>query len=590
MFSTTLNKIRAIGLLLLAFIPSLFVASNCFPIPDSPVGVAIRFTDVASKAGVAFRHTRDDLDIPVGGGAAVGDYNGDGLLDIYVTNSAGSNVLYRNNGDGTFADVALSAGVDDPKGHGNGAGWGDYDNDGDLDLFVGNFGSSKLFRNDGDGAFSDVTALTGIGDPNHSYRTSGVAWGDYDQDGHLDLLVARHLDELGFDPYEAYIDLSERVRPLALYRNNGDGSFTNVTSFLGEPEVYPYHSGTFVNVSLLGDANGYPLNVKGAGYTPKFMDYDNDGDPDIYVANDFGMLVYPNVLWRNDGPDGLGGWEFTDVSTASGTSAPIYGMGLAVGDYDNDEDLDFYMTDIGTSEFMVNQGDGTFVNMVEETGTGRGTLLEEESGREYLSVGWATLFADLDNDGLLDLYYVGGYLDHLPQLPPEMVENHPNAVFQNRGDGTFTDVSAQSGANDPGVGREGVAADLNDDGLIDLFVVNIGKPGGILGTAKLFQNVSVSSNNWLKIKAIGTTSNRDGIGARITVTTGGITRIREMGASQGHMSHSVVPVHFGLGPAEEADVVAIRWPSCIVQTLTHVAVNQLLAVTEPAGEASYPCL
>ena len=224
----------------------------------------------------------------------------------------------------------------DPLGHANGAGWGDYDNDGDLDLFVANYGNSVLFRNDGNGSFTDVTSRAGVGDPDRRSRTTGITWGDYDRDGYLDLLVVRHLDDTDFN-MRPPLDFPGAVRPLALYHNNRDGTFTDVTA-------------------LLADADGYPSNVKGAGFKPSFLDYDNDGDPDIYVVNDFGEENYPNVLWRNDGPDEAGGWTFTDVSSASGTDAAILGMGMAIGDYDSDGDLDLYITDIGDSEFLENRG------------------------------------------------------------------------------------------------------------------------------------------------------------------------------------------------------------------------------------------
>ena len=538
------------------------VATISAKVIGPPITTDIRFVDISVEAGVDFKHTLEKSSVAAGVGVAAGDYDGDGLLDIYVTNPSGANVLYRNNGDGTFSDVAAAAGVSVPTPTGNGAGWADYDNDGDLDLFAAGFGAmSQLFRNDGDGTFSDVTAAAGLDDQHASYRTTGVAWGDYDRDGDLDLLVVRHLSEP--DPGAFYADPVgafyaggfpfDVVRPLALYRNNGDGTFANVTA-------------------LLGDSSKSRSNIKGVGFKPGFVDYDNDGDADIYVVNDFGDEYYPNVLWRNNG-DGT----FTDVSVSSGTNFALYGMGLAVGDHDNDGDLDFYFTDIGPSIFLDNQGDGTFVDKSVESRTGRG-FLEEGENRPMYSSGWAAEFADLDNDGFLDLYLVAGYL--VGTLLP-VAAYEPNAVFLNNGDGTFADVSDQTGADDPGVGRGVVAADFNGDGRIDLFIVNLFHKNGDPGTARLFENVTVNSNSWLSFKLIGTISNRYGIGARITVTAGGVTRIREMGASGDHMSHSVVPVHFGLGGATEADTVEIRWPSGTLQTLSGVRVNQTVTVTEP---------
>ena len=519
----------------------------------------IVFEERAAHAGVAFKHTRDSAVINLGGGVAAGDYNGDGYLDLYVTNSIGPNALFHNEGDGTFTDVATTAGVDDPEATGYGAGWADYDNDGDLDLFVANFGASKLFRNDGSDSFTDVTAASGVTDPDADHRTMGVAWGDYDGDSFLDLLVVRHLIEIGGKLELDTPGLARASRPLALFHNEGDGAFTNVTS-------------------LLSDNFEYPSPVKGAGFKPAFLDYDNDGDMDIYVVNDFGAANYPNVLWRNDGKDSAGNVKFTDVSEESGTDLEIFGMGLAVGDYDNDGDFDLYMTDIGEGEFLENRGDGTFVNRTESTGTGRGSI----AGNWFddMSVSWGTVFADLDNDGRLDLYSVAGQMDNDPCFN---MDNQPNALFVNMGDGRFSDVSSASGADDPGTGRGVAHGDFNGDGLLDLFVVNMGTRDGEPGTSRLFINASENGNNWLRVAPRGTGSNRFGIGARVVVTVGGAKQIREMGASQSHMSNSVVPVHFGLGDAETVDAIEVRWPSGKTQRLENVPVNQELTIVEPTG-------
>jgi hypothetical protein len=529
----------------------------------------IRFSDVSESAGVAFNHQRDNSIMPLAGGASVGDFNGDGLLDIYVTNSAGPNALFRQNADGSFTDVAPLAGVDNPDGVGNGAAAGDYDNDGDLDLFVANyhdglFGTSKLFRNNGDGTFEDATISAGVADQEETFRSTGATWGDYDLDGFLDLLVVRHVGEQEPGVFSTH-KYSKVTRPLALYRNNGDGTFSDVTYVLYDTDI------TRAN------------NVKGASFKPSFVDYDNDGDPDIYVVNDFGKKNQPNVLWRNDG-DG----RFTDVSVVSGTDLALSGMGLAVGDYDNDGDLDFYVSNMGASVFLENQGKGKFTDMTDRTGTARPVIpgnyiSQDRSGiapkivTQDNSVGWGTLFADFNNNGLLDLYLVAGYLDSDPQVN---LRNQPNAVFQNLGDGTFADVSNQSGADDGGIGREVVAADFDNDGLRDLFIVNIGDLNGNPGIARLLHNISANTGSWLELKLIGTESNRDGLGARISVTADGVTRIREMGASQGHQSQSVVPVHFGLGNSVEVESVVISWPSGTIQTLTKVPVNQTLVVVE----------
>ena len=520
--------------------------------------VAPPFEDVAAQAGVAFSHYRDTRLYNLGGGAAAGDFDGDGKLDIFVTNSDGPNALFRNLGDGTFEDVALRVGLAGPAPSANGAGWADYDNDGDLDLFVSTYGDSRLYRNDGppEFAFTDMTSYAGVSDPDPSYRTTGVSWGDYDGDGLLDLMTVRHYTVPFPDAFRLSEDLSYITKPLSLYHNNGDGTFSNVTELLGQP-------------------TRYPSNVRGIGFKPGFLDYDNDGDLDIYVVNDFGELAIPNVLWRNDGPS-ENGWLFADVSDDSRSDLAIHGMALAVGDYDNDEDLDLYVTNIGASRMLRNEGDGTFSNQTGNAGVGRGAI--DGAIPTELNVGWGAGFLDFDNDGLLDLYMVAGFLDTDPDGNPAI---QPNALFVNNGDGTFDDISPLSGVDDPGIGRDLVIADFNEDGCLDIFLVNMGNEWHDPGVARLFQNVCDHGNNWLSIRTVGAASNRDGIGARVRVTTGETVQIREVGASQGHMSHHVQPVHFGLGKASVADLVEVRWPSGRVQRLVEVAANQSITLAEP---------
>jgi hypothetical protein len=313
----------------------------------------------------------------------------------------------------------------------------------------------------------------------------------------------------------------------------------------------------------------------GAGFKPAFLDYDNDGDSDIYVVNDFGGENIPNVLWRNDGPAADGGWRFTDVSEATGANPQMYGMGLAAGDYDNDGDLDFNMTDIGRSRFFENR-DGQFVEVTDRAGTGRGVI--PENGEVDRSVGWGALFADFDNDGWLDFYSAAGYLD---SDPCSAHPNQPNALFMNMRDGTFADVSKSSGANDPGTSREVIAGDFNKDGLVDLYVVNIGSLDGEPGLAGLYLNTYDRETTWLQVVPVRGESKVLAIGAKVEVTVGGMTQTRYAGLSQGHMSQSLLPLHFGLGDAKSVDVVEVSWPGGAIQRFENVRVNQLLEVAEP---------
>ncbi len=535
------------------------------------------FTDVAEAAGVAFQHFRDPEDrIPLGAGVVVFDYNGDGRQDIYVASTAdigdmapetdGANALYRNNGDGTFTDVAPAAGVSELWDKTNGGCAADYDNDGDQDLFVANWGSSKLFRNNGAGAFVDVTERAGLGDPDASYRSMGCAWGDYDRDGFLDFVVVRHMEESDLEAFDLRF-YNYAVRPLALFHNNGDGAFTEVTNLLGDtgaPRKSPGEYG----------------NLWGAGFQPGWIDFDNDGDSDLYVVNDFGRDIQPNVLWRNDGPGADGLWRFADISRRSGADVAMFGMGLAVGDYDRDGNFDLYITNIEDNVLLRNNGDGaTFTEAAAAVGAGKGKFQRRQR------VSWGTVFFDYDNDGWEDLYAASGFLD---SDPFRNHKNQPNLLLHNTGEAAFADVSSISGADDRGVGRGVAYADFDNDGCLDLYLANLGLPGGRPQSARLFRNGCAWGNNWLSIKTVGTVSNRDGIGARITVVADGRTQIREIAAGSSNKSQNMLPAHFGLGRAAQADYVEIRWPSGIVQNLADVAANQRLTILETPQAAETP--
>ena len=520
--------------------------------------VAPAFTEVAISAGVAFAHRRGYDLMPFGGGVAVADFDGDGLLDIYVTGSVGANALYRNLGDLRFVDVAAEAWVEDAASRSNGACAADYDNDGDTDLYVANYGPSRLFRNRGEVTFEDVTAAAGLTESSRNLRTMGCAWGDYDADGFLDLIFVRHLDDSDPGVFAwGQRDLGEFADPLALFRNRGDGTFADVTALLGDP----------------GPARGI---VRGAGFQPAFVDYDNDDDLDIYVVNDFGDEITPNVLWRNDGRAASSeSWVFTDVSAASGTDVAMNGMGIALGDYDLDGFTDFYVTNIDDAVLLRNNGDGTFSDRARAAGVGRGRIGTPEGN----SVGWGTAFFDYDNDGDQDLYLAAGYLDTDRDTNPVQ---QPNALFRNEGDGTFTDLPPwASGANDTGFGRGVAYGDFDGDGCLDLYLANIGAFEGRPGVARLFRNNCANGNKWLIVRTVGTRSNRDGIGATITVSAAGSTQRRTVTAGSSQMSQNMLAAHFGLGAAARVDTLTVRWPGGRSQTLTDLDANQVLVVTEP---------
>jgi uncharacterized membrane protein YraQ (UPF0718 family) len=553
------------------------------------------FTDVSERAGLVFHHYKRSqeflpaIDDSIGASVIILDFNSDGLQDIFLTNSDGPNALFRNNGDSTFTDVAAVAGLAEPDVASNGACAADYDGDGDQDLYLTKYGPSKLFQNNGDGTFTDVTSASGADNTDSTYRSTGCAWGDYDSDGNLDLIVTHHYrmgrpaptnDNIVLAQYERAIELEEAIPLLArldLYHNNGDGTFSNVTYLLGD-----------ISGPTPGKRGENPGNIWGTGFQPGWADLDNDGDPDLYIVNDFGGSIQPNVLWRNDGPRADGSWIFVDVSSESGADAGIFGMGLAVGDYNLDGFLDMYITNIGNNVLLRNNANGlTFTDTAPEAGVAIGFTRFGSLGQSItpeLRVTWGTAFLDYDNDGDEDLYVVSGYMKDGPAPTDEVVGlavmasqsmYQDDVLLQNNGDGTFTNVALRSGASDSGFGRGGAYLDYNNDGCLDLVLARLGQ------TPKLLENTCDSGNNWLIVELKGTVSNRSGIGARIEVVAAGATQIREVLSGSSYMGQNMLPAHFGLGKSAQVKSVTVRWPSGAVQTITDVDSNQKLSVTEP---------
>ncbi len=512
------------------------------------------FTDITAQAGALLRHVPnpEDEELTFGNGVAFEDYDKDGFLDIYVTNQIGGNALFHSNRDGTFTDRAAEAGVDLPAALSNGVAFADYDNDGYRDLYVLNFGPNMLFQNTGDGTFTDVTAIAGVGHPG---RGMSAAWGDYDLDGHLDIYLTNHYSQLKTDASHIRTGGDPKSDPLArdvLYHNNGDGTFEDVTRLLGMDGM-----------------------KTATGFAASFVDYDYDGDSDIYLVNDIfiGLAYEGNVLWRNDGPDGDGGWTFTEVTDASGADAALSGMGLAVGDYDNDGFEDLFMSNIRRPFLYHNNGDGTFEDVTDRAGVGHSNI---DNGN---AVSWGVAFIDYDNDGWLDAYLNTGNLRDLGDSAESDPLLQPNVLFRNNRDGTFTDVSGLSGADSPDRARVLAYGDYDNDGYLDLYVGNYGSP------TALYRNEG-RGNNWLAITTEGTVSNRDGIGAKVRVTANGITQLREVRSGAGYGSGSEIGAYFGLERSAQADVVEITWPSGLVQTLYNVPANQKLHVIEVDATAS----
>ena len=453
------------------------------------------FTDVAVMAGVS------DAGIGDGSGfgeAVFGDYDSDGDLDLYVGNiTQQPHVLYQNNSDGTFTDVTSSTGVQ-IEGGVNDVGFLDYDNDGHLDLYVIYHPQSPgaLYHNNGDGTFVDLIDKAGISAISDSHI---ALFADYDGDGYLDIYITR-----------------TKRNPNILYHNNGDGTFTDVTDTAG--------------VGNAGDT-----------WDGLFLDYDNDGDLDIYVMNHMNL---PNALYRNNGDS-----TFTDVAMTAGLGKINHRHGCAFGDYNNDGYLDIYIAIYnGPNLFYRNNGDGTFTDVSATVGVDH----PGSSGR--------AAFVDYDNDGYLDLYVVND-------------GTSANILYRNNGDSTFSDVTELGNVSNIGKGGGVVSADYDGDGDLDFYLTNRDAP------SVLYRN-NGNSNNWLHIKLVGTVGNQNGIGARVKVIAGALSQIRQVGGSAGRNGEAVLPIVFGLGNHTQADRIEIRWPSGVMQTLAHVPANQVLIVTE----------
>lgn len=518
------------------------------------------FVDVTQQAGIDFSHRFGDDEMTsileaTGPGCAFLDFDGDGDLDIYAVNGtyiAGfnqdspqkdrehTNRLYRNNGDGTFTDVTQAAGVGH-AGYGIGVLVADYDNDGYRDLFLCNFGPNVLYHNQGDGTFEDVTEKAGVAGPEklNGFRKWSLhgSFFDYDNDGWLDLYVCNYL---AFDPDYAYFfgpegfpgPLAFKGQPDLLYHNNGDGTFSDVTRQAGV-----YHP-------------------SGRGMSVGTADFDHDGDIDLFVAND----AMENNLFQN-----LGGGKFKDVALEMGVAFGAFGeatssMAPIFEDFDNNGTLDLFVPDMGFSCLYKNDGQ-LFIETTSASG------IAAACG-QYTS--WAPVVFDVNNDGLRDIFVTNGDPHHL--YPEE------DLLFRNKGHLVFEDVSLHSGdyfTKSEYVGRGAVFGDYDNDGDVDIFLNNCHGP------AVLLRNDGGNRNHWLTLVTQGTTSNRDGIGARVQVQTGSLTQVSHVRSGFGYLSASDMRVYFGLGSHDQVDKLTLQWPGGKTQILQNVKADQILKVKEP---------
>ncbi len=498
------------------------------------------------------------------GGVAVFDYNNDGLLDIFFTNGAAIpslkktgpeywNRLYRNNGDGTFTDVTRSAGLEG-IGYSMGVAVGDYDNDGYEDLYVVGVNRNQLFHNNGNGTFTDVTARAGVSGVIPGYGKPwavAAGWFDYNNDGLLDLFVVNYLDyniktaehcQVGGIP--TYCSPNDfQGTPDILYRNNGDGTFTDVSR--------QSHISQYV----------------GKGMGVAFADYDGDGYTDIFVSND----TFPNFLFHNNG-DGT----FTEVGMQAGVAytdsgKTVAGMGVDFRDLDNDGKPDIFEAAMFGDTFPLyhNLGGGQFEDATSQAGL---TTLTSRL------TAWGTGAYDFDNDGRKDLFIAGSeILDNSMEVQHRPYEL-PDRVFRNMGGLKFEDVSKEAGLTFAAAHRGVAFGDLNNDGKVDAVVSVINGPPEIL------MNRSSNHNHWIILKLVGVRSNRDGLGTVVEITTAHGSQWNEATTSVGYGSSSDKRVYFGLGPDTTIQRIALRWPSGIRQVLTNVKADQVLTITESAKE------
>jgi hypothetical protein len=528
---------------------------------------AVRFTDIREAAGIDFvqdsTQTEEKYYLEtMGTGVAWIDYDQDGLLDLYFVQSAATeaykpthplrSALYHNNGDGTFTDVTEKAHLGGEGHYGQGVAVGDFDNNGYPDLYVTGYGSAILYRNNGDGTFTDVTAHAGVEDTRN--WSSSAGWFDFDKDGWLDLVVTNYIE---WSPknnlwcgehkpgYRSYCNPNNyRGQKTTLYRNNHDGTFTDVSekSGVADPES--------------------------KGMSMVLADVNNDGWPDIAVAND----TWPNFLFENNG-DGT----FTDVSLISGLAASEdgryeAGMGIDAADVDGDGNLDIYIThlDFELNRLYHNNGDGTFSDATYSSGIGNKAIL--------LS-GVAAKFMDYDNDGWPDILQANGAMLDNVQLYHSLVSyKEPLLMFRNLGHGKFEKTSDSLGPdfNRPMAGRGLATADFFNDGQVGIAV-------NCRGEAPLILRNAGTPNHWIEVLLIGTKSNRDGIGSLLKLSSGGVVQVDQSKGGTSYMSASDPRIHFGLGKRNKVDSLQITWPSGQVDKLSSVPVDTIIAVKEGVG-------
>ena len=529
----------------------------------------VAFENIAAAAGVTFTHINGAsadkyLVETMGSGALFFDYDNDGWIDLFLVdggsvadnalNARARHRLFRNTGKGVFKDATESSGIRHQE-YGMGACAGDVDNDGRIDLYITNYGPNVLYRNGGNGVFTDVTRAAGVGLAGWS---TSCAFLDIDGDGDLDLFVTNYLDApktnnrfCGDPQRRIRVYCHPLVYPAVanvLYRNDGKGAFTDVSAETGLNKY-------------LGNGLGVAVG-----------DYDDDGRPDVFVAND----SVPNFLFHNEG-----GGRFSEIGLLAGVAVardgkPRAGMGTEFADYNGDGRLDLVVTnhEFETTSLFRNDGGSSFVDTTLDAGISSATLP---------FVGFGVGFFDFDNDADLDLSIVNGHvIDNTALFRAGSTHAQRKLLFLNTNGRRFAEISQQSGSGfaKDGVGRTLIGGDIDNDGDIDLVVTNNG------GAAEILRNTGGNARNAIEIRVVGTRSNRDGLGARLTITAGGRTQVREIKSGSSYLGQNDLRAHVGLGEATRVDRIDVRWPAGHTESIRDVAANQIVTVTEGKGITS----